>query len=449
VKGEAMNKVFRSAIYGLTLALILGTPVSTSWEKLELKEVDVCPQGPPHCLFSSIQAAVDTVAEGGLVRVLPGKYQENVIIDKSLTLCGFEAEDQRGGVDSLTTTLLIAKYPELPAIAIEARGVTIENLVLRGHGDPRWKRERERGVVHIRGTSQKIRISHNRIEAEEIGIGVMPGSQEIYIEENLVIAPYQCVPEWRGSAALLLEEAEGIYIRRNTLLARLSSVSVQGGDEIEVVENLIGQPCFAEVPFGSVGVAIEGKDWDDIERLAQGLPPRRAKVVGNKIFGPGMLGIGASGLMEVEVVHNQISGRWLMGIQGFALNLMIRKNTIIGGGIGIHASGGVLQLEDNTVVDNDWTGIIVGTRKEQQGELKVEGKAILWGNIVAHSAGYGITLSLPQCIIEDLERIAPNLAEPFGFEGELIGEGNIIVRANKGDLCPVDYPWPVGFAKGP
>jgi len=165
---------------GLGLALALG--FLSSQGQLELKEVEVCPQGPPRCFSASIQVAVNAVAPGGLVRVAPEEYQENVVIRKSLRLQGLESEDWELGEGAI----LIAKDPKLPTLAVKAQKVTLEHLVVRG--GPAGVIGAG-GVVQVQSGSQAVYIRQNRIESEEEAAVVVIDSSQIGIEENSVLAP--------------------------------------------------------------------------------------------------------------------------------------------------------------------------------------------------------------------------------------------------------------------
>lgn len=48
----------------------------------------VCPEGPPQCPFTRIQEAIDAAPDGGVIRIGPGSYHENLQIEKTVSLIG-------------------------------------------------------------------------------------------------------------------------------------------------------------------------------------------------------------------------------------------------------------------------------------------------------------------------------------------------------------------------
>lgn len=75
--------------------------------------------------YATIQAAINAASPGYTVYVRSGTYNENVSIDKSLTLTGEDRD----------TTNITAQNPFLPAISITGpSNVTISNLTIRNDG---------------------------------------------------------------------------------------------------------------------------------------------------------------------------------------------------------------------------------------------------------------------------------------------------------------------------
>jgi len=85
----------------------------------EAATLDVCTSG---CTYSSIQAAITAAANGDTITVAAGSYNENVIVDKSVTLTG-------AGRDVTTVT---AVNTIEPVFRVTADGVTISGFTLTG-----------------------------------------------------------------------------------------------------------------------------------------------------------------------------------------------------------------------------------------------------------------------------------------------------------------------------
>lgn len=103
----------------VTLAMLLTACTSSEPDpKVELALVNV-PQDA-----ATLTAAVDKVAEGGLILVAPGTYEESVTIDKSdVTLRGTDRN----------TTVIDGAGRRPFGVVVIADGVTVENLTVRAH----------------------------------------------------------------------------------------------------------------------------------------------------------------------------------------------------------------------------------------------------------------------------------------------------------------------------
>ena len=87
------------------------------------RTVTVCEEGPPACDFASIQDAVAAVADGDSIRVAPGSYEGDVVVDKSIRVLGSGKEE---------TTLTDAQA----AVTIRAdERVVIRDLTINGASD--------------------------------------------------------------------------------------------------------------------------------------------------------------------------------------------------------------------------------------------------------------------------------------------------------------------------
>ncbi len=90
--------------------------------------VDVTPitlVGSFACDFDKIQSAVDSISEGGTVKVLKGNYNENVKIDKSLTVQG--AGEDKTIVNGQLSGPVFTTGLYNPSAVISLKGMTFEN----------------------------------------------------------------------------------------------------------------------------------------------------------------------------------------------------------------------------------------------------------------------------------------------------------------------------------
>lgn len=85
----------------------------------------ICPQGPPTCDFSKISEAIQAAESNYSLRIGPGTYQENLLIDKNLQIAATEAGKVR----------IQGVRPGWPTIILQMRGelrVSLDGLVILG-----------------------------------------------------------------------------------------------------------------------------------------------------------------------------------------------------------------------------------------------------------------------------------------------------------------------------
>ena len=101
----------------------------------------------------SIQDLIDIASPGDIIDILPGIYNEQLIIDKPLTLLGPEIEDGIAIVDG-------SGLEDVPTIHILSDNVTIDKLTIQNGPT--------HGILVGSDTAtdlQDIVISHNHIKA--------------------------------------------------------------------------------------------------------------------------------------------------------------------------------------------------------------------------------------------------------------------------------------------
>ena len=80
--------------------------------------------GPIACDYKKIQDAVDNMDNGSIIKVLSGKYLENVVLDKSLTLKGAGAD--KTIVDGNQTGSVFTIGKDNPNVDVDLSGMTIQ-----------------------------------------------------------------------------------------------------------------------------------------------------------------------------------------------------------------------------------------------------------------------------------------------------------------------------------
>lgn len=251
--------------------------------------------------FSSIQDAIDAAEAGDIIKVAPGTYQEQVVINKGLTLQG-------AGSDGT-----VIKAPGSPtAFTFPESTVSWEPVVFA-----------------FGGTQSMNAISGDGTITVTISGFTVDGNDR--------------APTGR-SAGILLRNAEGT-ISDNTV----KNMSIDGKE------------TFGIVAYGDSDVTITGNNVSEYARCGIGVngdngtqADPHAVITGNIVTGPGMSA-------TVTWAPNGIQIGW--GATGTISGNTVRGNgwpgeDWTGSGIIVYASEGV-EVDANTVEDNE-TGIAVG-----------------------------------------------------------------------------------------
>jgi len=379
------------------------------------QKVTVCPEGPPKCGFTSIEAAADIVTGGGIIEVLPGVYVENINIGKGLTLQGKKSLHYE-------QVIIKAKNPEQPTIRIDSGVYNVTILGLEIMGSNKAGIEVDEGV-------KGILVKTNQVLDNERGIWIKPHAQAI-IDENILA----------GNSIAIESIAARVNIINNTISLQFG-VAIHGG-EVRLANNVINNSL--------TGVGI----------VADSLTPTSVTLERNMIT-DNLRGIeirtgewGAIVLKGNTLADNMLGGVvWVRSLEArdnYIINSDSSKAQREGQGLIVLATAKI-DLVGNVLIGNDASGLILGL--SQSGGIKVE------KNVVLNNGGYGLALLNPNCIhtyvIELLETIIPeeewDEIEDKLYQGQLQdeveGNGNLVTGNKEGDLCPEDYPWPPGFVK--
>ncbi|MCK4613772.1 MAG: right-handed parallel beta-helix repeat-containing protein [Thermoplasmata archaeon] len=149
----------------ITIAVVLQLVVlMTGSEEAEAKTIAVDDDGTAS--FSKIQNAIDNASSGDIIRVHDGFYNENIIINKTLTLQGngFGSTTIHGGGKRNT-------------VSVKANGVTLTGFTISGSGDYHC-------FGGVRLVSSNATISGNHFTNNTRGILVDRSCQYINITEN-------------------------------------------------------------------------------------------------------------------------------------------------------------------------------------------------------------------------------------------------------------------------
>jgi len=382
--------------------------------------------------FRTIQAAVDAVDDsdvrGGFVYILSGRYRENVVIKRVVSLIGvgnvyLEALDPKrptilvsNGLESRPIEMITGLEifgGEIGIELVDARVNMIARNRIRGYpsfGSPLLTNAGiwiERAVVAIDG------IFGNEISDASSGIFLKQGAVVESIRDNII--------QHTGWGIGLQDDAKVFSIRTNTFQNNQTHISMTGNGLAYILSN---QMLLAE----HGGIIVEA------ERAS-------LTIENNLIANSNMVGIYLACQPDFTDILFRVDSK-CPGQQGPRFEIV--RNQITGGRYGIIVVTGQGKIVRNWILGNGFiseyvsllrgAGLLLGLGQKMEVEISHN-----W--IVNNRVGAAYSLFAAANAWDcQLEEIPP-------FEGKLTGRDNKIEDNELRDLCPPDYPWPPGFRK--
>ncbi|HTP56701.1 MAG TPA: right-handed parallel beta-helix repeat-containing protein, partial [Candidatus Paceibacterota bacterium] len=211
--------------------------------------------------FSSIQDAIDTTSAGGTVHVLSGEYDEELSIDKPLTLEGLLPESGRGPAEE-APEIFDTVCTTNDAVSINASGVTVEGFQI--HSDDCGGFD-----VYVNDDLTDVHILNNDIyngDEDDTGVLLDNGSSGIEVARNLIHDIYMgvytitssgdtitdnTISDVDTSGILLSAGSTGNTITGNVLSTTYLGVSLIGSSNENTISD--NQSTYATVGFRLAG----------------------------------------------------------------------------------------------------------------------------------------------------------------------------------------------------
>jgi parallel beta-helix repeat protein len=165
MKRESVQNIF------IILFLVLGMTVSQAGAAV----ITVDSNGGGN--YTTIQEAVDNAQNGDTVLVFPGAYQENVKVNKELTIT---SNSSLTG-NNFSRTYVLGANPDNDVFSVSSSNVTIEGLYISG--GPAGT-ERDEVGISLEGVSN-CSLADNALIMNDIGI-LLSGAKGNYLVNNLI-----------------------------------------------------------------------------------------------------------------------------------------------------------------------------------------------------------------------------------------------------------------------
>jgi parallel beta-helix repeat protein len=124
--------------------------------------------------YRYIQDAIDAAEDGDIIKVLPGGYPEDLIIDKSVTITNDDKPNTIIQSDSTNSYMI-----DITADSVSLEGFTIIDLITTSH---------RKAVIHISPETKNVRLIDNYINRSVAGYGIWiegtGGDQNAVIKNN-------------------------------------------------------------------------------------------------------------------------------------------------------------------------------------------------------------------------------------------------------------------------
>jgi hypothetical protein len=278
--------------------------------------VGTCPQSL--IMFTTIQAAINAVPSGSVIKVCPGNYAEQLLITKKLTLEGIASSGQDatvitppvGGVQ-INTNDQRGTVAAMVLVQNTAGPVTLSNLTVDGTGN-QFTSDDLRGILYQDASGTVNHAAVRNIVPNDTPTGDQSG-QGIMVETT------------NSSSAVLTVENSSVHnYNKNGIVARY------GGAKLTAIGNYVQGSPNDQIASNGIEIAFEG---------ATGTI--KNNVVINNVYtaAGGNPANGASGILlydTLELGNIIVSGNTVGNAQeGIAI---VRDTTSIGDGVTVNAN---------------------------------------------------------------------------------------------------------------
>lgn len=298
--------------------------------------------------FTTIAEAVADAADGDVILVRPGNYDESIVIDKGITIRG--DGDRDDVIIELSQELpptATDEHPDLPtAFLIEGVDAILENLTLQGEssrvvingGAPEL-----RGLV-MDGVGRVYRLDAFEVAGLRFDAGTVATIENSVLTDTDVGIVNGSAPTLLGNelnvGAIFLAGLDGAapVIRENTIAGSVKwGIAIWEGARPDVVGNTIVD--------AEVGITIEG-------------PGTTPTLRGNTISGSRNQGISVMQGADPAIEDNVLTDN-LFGINTSEADPTLVGNTVRGGSVGIYLTRGSPTLDANRI-DGAGRGLLIG-----------------------------------------------------------------------------------------
>jgi nitrous oxidase accessory protein len=299
----------------------------------------------------SIQAAIDTAAPGDVIEVMRGRYRENLLIGKPLTLRGVERPTISGGLSGDT-------------IRVTGVDVTLEGLIVADSGDS--LRDQNAGIYIWPGAHRAV-VRNCDLSYNLFGLWIEKAN-DVVIENNLITGKREYRSSQRGNG-IQLYNTKGARILGNNISFVRDAIYVDVSHHAVFRGNRLHHSRYGTHYMNSYYNLWEDNDtWMNRGGLAL-MEVRDQTVRNNRAWANSDHGIMLRTIQDAVVENNVVAGN----ARGFfiydAEYNTLRNNLVVDNLVGVHLWAGSKnnKVEGNDFIANREQVRYVGARDEPWG----------------------------------------------------------------------------------
>jgi nitrous oxidase accessory protein len=308
----------------------------------------------------SIQRTIDAAASGDVVKILRGRYAENLVVPRPLTLRGIDRPTISGGLKG-------------DVIRVKSPDVIIEDLIVTDSGDDLG--EQNAGIYITKGSDRAI-VRRCDVVYSLFGLWI-EGVKDVRIIGNLITGKRDLASVARGNGIQLyntqgaLIEGNNISFARDALYVDVTHHAIFRGNRMH------------HSRYGTHYMTSFNNVWENNEtylnRGGLALMEVRDQIVrNNRAWGNSDHGIMLRTIQDSVIENNVVAGN----ARGFfiydAEYNTLRNNLVVGNAVGVHLWAGSTrnEVEGNHFIQNQEQIRYVASRDEYWGVKSGN----YWGN---------------------------------------------------------------------
>jgi len=268
--------------------------------------------------YATIQAAINAAQDGDVVKILPGTYHEDIIIDKSISL----------RTDSFEETMITTDNKKAYLVDVQASDVSIERFTLFDETNTSHRK----AVIHVARDVQDVVISEN------------------YIPSSII------------SRALIATQAEGIVVRDN-VFNNTDGIQLENCLSCSIADNIIKNNNVSTGirVIDSTGTVISDNTIQFAMHGIHVLSSRDTNITNNIIKDHASNGIYIQDGNSQLIKENTIKNNGLNGIKLTCHDSKVEFNDIINNLNGITIDSDANTIYNNSFSNNAMYGLLTGT----------------------------------------------------------------------------------------